>query len=58
VVNYLPAVGHLMGAVFSFHGPSHRALAPQASRASEAAKHCSASTVSLTVQALSQPQRR
>ena len=30
VVKYLPAVGSVMGAVFSFHGPNHHTLAPQA----------------------------
>jgi hypothetical protein len=30
VVKYLPALGSLMGAVFSFHGPNHHTLGPQA----------------------------
>lgn len=30
VVKYLPALGSVMGAVFSFHGPNHHTLAPQA----------------------------
>jgi len=30
VVKYLPALGSVMGAVFSFHGRNHHTLAPQA----------------------------